>query len=421
MAANVRGLARVGLVALLAAGVGAARAEAGGADWPQWRGPRRDGIAVGVTLPEPWPQAPRKAWSLEVGLGHASPVVADGKVVVLARQGDEEVVRCVAAADGRPLWRDAYAAPYKPRLVARKHGKGPFATPTIAGGRVYTFGVTGVLNCCHLATGKRLWRTTYADPSKRTYPTWGAASSPLVEGTLCILAAGGTRRGGIAAFHKDSGALVWKLAADGPGYGSAVAANLAGQRQIITLTSTKVLSATVPEGKLLWDVPYKTAWEQNIVTPVLHDGRVIFSGYRMGTTAFAFAVKGGNVTGEQLWINDDVSMYMSSPVVVGGHLYALAQRGRGTLVCLSLEDGKTVWRGPGRLGDYASLVGVGDKLLALTTRGELLVVAAGPTARKELARTRLTEREVWAHLAVTADRLFVKDKTHLACFALRGE
>ncbi len=345
---------------LLAAMAG--QGHAGTGDWPQWRGPNRDGLAPGVNLPRPWPDTLAEVWSIEVGEGHASPVVAGGHVVSFRRQDAREVIQCLRAADGEALWSTAYAAPYKPRGFARKHGKGPFATPTIADGKVYTFGIRGTLSCLDLPSGKLLWRKTFTDQFEPPYPTWGAANSPLIEGHLCILGVGSTREGYLAAFHKDTGKPAWSLEAVAPGYGSPVAADLADQRQIVTLTSTQIIGATADSGKLLWKIPFKTSYEQNATTPVVRGDRVVFSGYKLGTHAYRIH-NGDAVKATRRWSNDDVSMYITSPVVVGGNVYGLAQRGKGTLVCLSLEDGEAVWAAPGRLGEYASLVAAVDRLL----------------------------------------------------------
>lgn len=414
-----RPVERASVLFLAAVWLGAAAchgATTGG--WPQWRGPNRDGVAIGVALPATWPKALPQAWARDVGLGYSAPVVADGKVVVMARQGDDEVTQCFNATDGTPLWRNACAAPYKPHLYARKHGKGPFATPAIAGGKVYSLGISGTLSCLALDSGKVLWRKTFADQFGKPYPTWGASNSPLVEGGLCIAGIGSTQKGYVAAFDRDTGEQRWALKADGPGYGSAIVANVAGTRQMVALTSTKVVGAAVADGRLLWEIPFKTSYEQNSTTPVVHGDTVIFAGYNLGARAFRFTAKAGSFTGEKLWENKKAPMYMSSPVLVGQHVYGLAQRRGGTLVCLAAADGTTAWSSPGRLGEYASLVAAGNILLVLTTEGELLVVAADPAAYKQIARLHITDQPTWAHLAVVPGRLYVKDKTRLLCLAL---
>jgi outer membrane protein assembly factor BamB len=391
------------------------------ADWPQWRGPTRDGVATGVTLPDPWPKALEQAWQLEVGLGHSSPVVAGGKLVQLSRQGDNEVVRCLDAASGKEAWKDSYAAGgFSPQAVARYHARGPFATPTIADGKVYTLGVSGELTCYGLAGGKRLWRHADGD-YKKPYPMWGAANSPLIDGKRCILGLGTDRDGALIALDKDTGEPVWKNADDGPGYASPQIATLAGERQIVTLTHSRVVGVDPATGKSLWHLAYKVKYDMNIISPVLHGDLVVYSGYHDPTAALRIRADGDKLTASKAWTNKAESMFMSSPVRHGEHIYGFVQRGKGTLVCLALADGKTAWSSPGRMGEYVSIVRVGDKLLVLTTKGDLLLVAADPTAYRELGRAHLADRPVWAHLAVTGDRIYVKDKTHLSCFSLAGQ
>jgi len=409
-------------MACLVAAVGSgALSLAAGADWPQWRGPSRDGVAVGMTLPDPWPKELKTLWQVQVGLGHSSPVVAAGKVVVMSRADDAEVVRCCDAKDGRVLWTTTCdSVPYTPRPAARAHGKGPFATPTIAAGKVYTFGISGILSCYDLEKGKLLWRRDFAKDFKKTYPMWGSANSPLIEGNLCILGVGARNNGALVALEKNSGEAVWKRAIDGPAYASPIAVNLAGERQVVTLMQRKVVGVAASNGKVLWQAPFTTQYEMNIVTPVVRKDMVVYTGYKAGTMAVRIRREGDKFSAEPAWANKEESMFLSSPVVHGDHLFGLSMRGRGTLVCLNLEDGKTAWASPGRMGQYASIVRVRDKLLVLKTGGELLPVAAASNGYKELGKVRLTNRPVYAHLAVTSNRIYLKDKTHLTCLELPG-
>jgi outer membrane protein assembly factor BamB len=144
----------------------------------------------------------------------------------------------------------------------------------------------------------------------------------------------------------------------------------------------------------------------------------IISGYELGTRAFRITEANGKLAAEPVWQNEGAAMFISSPVVQGGHLYGLARIRGGSIVCLSLADGQRVWSSRGNLGEYASFIRAGDKLLVLTGKGELLVVAADPSEYRELARIRVTDDPSWAHLALAGSRLYVKDKTHLTCFEL---
>src|SRR5215203_161387 len=185
------------VTALAAAGSGMVsqaqqKPAATGTDWPQWRGPGRDG-SVAAALPVQWPAALKKRWETPVGIGHASPVVSGNRVVVIAREGDQEIVRALDMAAGKEIWRAAYPAPYTVNPAAQAHGPGPKSTPAIAGGRVFTFGIGGILSALDLKTGKLLWRT--APPA--VLPDFGTAMSPLADGALVIAHMGGMNKGAL--------------------------------------------------------------------------------------------------------------------------------------------------------------------------------------------------------------------------------
>lgn len=391
------------------------------ADWPQWRGPGRDGVAPGVTLPAEWPESLKTIWKVEVGEGYSSPAVVDGRVFLLVRRGDDEVLLGLDASSGRELWRDSWPAPFTPEKVAARHGKGPFSSPTVADGRVYTCGISNILSCHEASTGKRVWWKHFKEGHKKPHPMWGAANSPLIEGDLCIVCVGTENdEGGLAGLDRDTGEIVWTLTADGPGYASPFLAELAGKRQIVMLLQESVIGADAGTGKLLWKFPFKVPYMQNAVTPVTAGDLVVVSGFRSGALAVRIRAEGGELTPEKVWANEQGSMYMSSPILHGEHLYGLVQKDRGSLACLSIGDGDFAWTSTGGWGEYASIVRAGDKLLVLTTDGSLVVVAADPADYREVGRSQITEEPVWAHLAVTSERIYIKDKTHLHCVELPG-
>ncbi len=390
-------------------------------DWPQWRGPSRDGVAAGATLPDTLPASLKLVWKTEAGAGYSGPAIAGGKVVVFSRQGENEVVQCLSAADGKQVWNQSYPAPYTPASVAARHGKGPFATPTVAGGRVFSLGISGILTAWDVQSGKRLWQNDFKGQFRRTYPSWGASCSPLAEGNLCIVAVGAKEEGGLAAFDVEGGKVVWQQTADGAAYSSPIAADVAGRRQIIALMEHNLLAVEPKEGKVLWKAPLVVQYEQNIFTPIVQKDLVIVSGWRQPIRAYRVAAKDGELTAAEAWRNDGEAFFMSTPVLVGGHLYGLADRGRGTLVCVNAEDGQTKWSGAAGLGEYASIVAAGDKLLVLTTNGTLLLVAASPAEYKELGKASLGQGATWAHVALAGGRIYVRDKANVACYELRAE
>ena len=381
------------------------------ADWSQWRGAQRDGSAS-TTLPATWPAALTKRWEISVGAGHSSPVVSGDRVVLHSRQGDRELTRAVALTTGKELWRDEYAAPYTVNSAARAHGPGPKSTPVVANGRVFTFGISGILSALDLATGKLLWRTA----APREIAEYGTAMSPIVDGPLVIAHPGGAGSSALTAFDAATGTVRWRWTGDGPAYASPIVATIGGVRQIVTQTQKAVIGVNPADGALLWRLPFSTSYDQNSITPVISGDLVIFSGLENGTTAVRLALKGSTWAVTPAWKNDQVSMYMSSPVVIGSTLYGLSHRNRGQFFAIDLASGKTLWTTAGREGENASIVAVGSTLLMSTTNAELIVARANPAKFEEVKRYTIADSAVWAHPALAPNALLVKDVDKLICW-----
>jgi outer membrane protein assembly factor BamB len=382
-------------------------------DWPQWRGPRRDGHVLGVPVPGSWPAAWKKVWQLEVGEGYSSPVVADGVVYLLSREGEDEVVRGISVASGKVLWEQRYPAPYEVNPAARAHGKGPKSTPVVASGKLVTLGISGILSCWSTKDGKRLWQHRFGDRFPETAPLYGTAMSPIVVGSRVIAHVGGHDRGALAAWDLDTGEKAWEWAGDGPAYTSPILVELHGKAQLITQSQRFCLGVDVASGRVLWQIPFTTQYDVNIVTPVVWRDLVIFSGFRRGTTAYRLKPSGEPWAVEEIWHNREVSMYMNSPVLCKDRLVGLAQEQRGQFFAMDPASGQIFWRSEPRQGENAALVVLGDYVLALTTGSEL--IAFDPTAEnfKPLARWKVADSATWAHPIWTARGLLVKDLQHL--------
>jgi len=391
---------------------------AAGADWTQWRGPNRDGWLADYTPPSEWPAELKKVWSVRVGEGYSSPLVAGGKVYAFTRLNDHETAQCLELATGRLLWRQSYAAPYEVNPAARRHGKGPKSTPVLAAGKLVTFGISGILSCWDAAAGERIWQRRFDSLYSATWPLYGTATSPIVVGDKCIVHVGGHNSGALTAFALDSGRTVWRWAEDGPAYTSPILTTLAGKRQLVTQSQDHCLGIDPETGELLWQFRYSTQYTMNIVTPVRYRDLIIFSGYRRGTTAYKIRHASGRWSAERAWHNPEVSMFMSSPVLVGDQLYCFAQEGRGQLVCLDAATGRVRWRGPGRLGDNAALVAGDSVLFMLTTRSELIVVRPDANQYRELVRYRVADTPTWAHPAIAGSRILIKDIQNLTLWKL---
>lgn len=377
------------------------------ADFPQWRGAARDGV---VESRGAWPEKLTPGWKVTIGEGHASPIAAGGRIYSFARQNGQEVVRAHQAADGKVLWEQSYPAPYKMHEAATGHGEGPKSTPVLAGGRLYTLGISGILSSWDATTGKLAWRKEFGQNFKATSPLFGTAMSPAVESGWLIAHVGGNDSGALTAFDAMTGEVKWQWNGDGPGYASPLIATYDGVKQIVTQSQDHVIGVEFATGKLLWKIPYKTEYVQNIVTPVVHGDLMIYSGINKGVTAIRVTRAGA----QQVWQNGDVSMYMSSPVRKGDTLFGFSHKNKGQYFALDLKSGKTLWKGTPRGGENAALLLAGDSVLALNNDGELAVFAATEKGFEPQRKYTVAASPTWAYPAPVAGGILIKDKESLA-------
>jgi outer membrane protein assembly factor BamB len=381
--------------------------------WSQWRGPARDGVASSFTVPTAWPAQLTKRWQATVGLGHASPVISGNRVIVHSRQGNREVVAAYDLPSGKQLWQDAVDAPYTMNSAATGHGPGPKSTPAIADGRVFTLGISGIFSAHDLATGKLLWRKN-APP---TPPEFGTATSPLVDGSNVIAFLGGTGAGALTAMDVATGTVKWRWTGDGPGYASPILATFSGSRQIVTQSQNKLVGVDAAKGQLLWEVPIKTPYEQNSVTPLVAGDLLISAGLENPTIAFRItAGLGKGWTATPAWRNEDVAMYMSSPAVNGDVIYGLSTKSRGQFFAIDLKSGKTLWLTKGREAENASIVRAGDYLLMATTNSEIVIARANPARYEEVKRYTVADSAMWAHPAFAGRTIIIKDVDKLVAW-----
>ncbi|HKV10051.1 MAG TPA: PQQ-binding-like beta-propeller repeat protein [Thermoanaerobaculia bacterium] len=391
---------------------------AGAADWPQWRGPARDGVAASFAAPKAWPEKLRKTWSVDVGKGHASPIVAGDRVYLLSRQGENEVVSALELATGKVLWKDTYPAAFSPASEARSHGSGPFATPTLKDGRLYTFGINEVLSAYDAKSGKLLWRNDYRKEYETPRPYYGTSASPLLVDGLCIVQVGGPGKGALLALDAKTGQVKWKQEGDGPGYGSPVVAEFSGVRQILTPTQQSLVGTELATGKLLWQMPFKVPYDQNIITPVVMGDVFITSGVDVDLQAVRVAKKDGQWTTEKVWSTRPAMLYMSSPVLSGGLLYGFSTARRGYVYALDPKTGEIRWKTEGNEGESAALVSAGDFLFVLGNDAVLRVVQKTGEAYKPVARYTVADGATWAQPVVMDGRILVKDADRLILWTL---
>jgi outer membrane protein assembly factor BamB len=382
-------------------------------DWNQWRGNQRDGV-VAWTPPATWPEKPTPVWKIPAGIGHASPVVANGRIYQQSRIGEQETLTAYDAATGKQVWRDAYDAPYTMSSAATSHGKGPKSTPVVDRARVYTLGISGTLSALDAATGKVAWRQHFKKEFAKTSPEFGASMSPMIDGELLFAHVGGDKNGALIAFDRTSGAHRWTWNGDGPAYASPVIATFGGVRHLVTQTQSNIVGLSPSDGKLLWQIPFTTDYEQNIVTPVVTNGVLIYGGLNKPTTAIRLVQEAGAWKPQQVWQHADIPMYMSSPVVVDGVLYGLTHRNRGQFFAADVATGKTLWTSPPRQGENAALAAAGGVIIATTTDGELVVFRQNRKGFELVREYTVADSPIWAHPAFVGNSILIKDLETLA-------
>jgi outer membrane protein assembly factor BamB len=383
-------------------------------DWPQWRGPNRDGVVAAFKPPASWPAALTRRWQIEVGSGYATPLVVGDRVFTFTRQGDEEVLTAYDAASAKQIWRAAYPAAFAMNPATRTHGPGPKSTPTFANNRLFTLGMTGVVNAFDASTGRVLWQA----PAPPVQPQYHTAQSPVVDGNLVIVHVGGQDDGALTAFDVATGAIRWRWAGDGPAYSSPVVTTLAGTRQVVTFTQQNFVGVSVDNGTLLWRRPYTTQATTTAQTPVFHKDLVIESGRGNGITAFRAVNRTGQWTTENVWHTDDVSVHMSDIVVVDGVAYGLSHLNRGQYFALDLDTGKVLWTGEPRRAEHAAMSRAGSLIFSLEDDAELVVMRASRTGFNLVTRYEVARSATWAQPVVSGGRVFVKDVSSLTMWSI---
>ncbi|MBA3406372.1 MAG: PQQ-binding-like beta-propeller repeat protein, partial [Gemmatimonadaceae bacterium] len=396
------------VILILLAGAGAE------AQWPQWRGPNRDGVVATASVPAAWPEKATLKWKQEVGEGYSSPVVADGRVFVHSRRDPEEIVSAFDLASGNPVWTERYQSSFNKNQYAKEMSKGPFSTPLVASGRVYTLGTSAVLTSFDAATGAVKWRKDWSKEIDSSKMFTGTAMSPVIDSGLLIVHVGDDTRGAFRAFDPLTGADKWVMAGHGPGYASPIIWTSGGARHLITMTDKAVVAVEVASGRLIWQIPFPDEWNENIVTPVVAGDTLVISGIRKGTFGYRIEKTGTTWSPKQIWHNADLPMYMSSPVADGDYIYGFSSKRKGQMFCVDAKTGTAKWATEGRGGMNAAIQSAGGNLVMLTSEGELIVAKRAPEKYEELRRYKVAESQTWGHPVLLGTQLVMRDASSIA-------
>ena len=385
------------------------------ADWPQWRGPNRDGVVTDATIPQTWPKTLKEEWKVTVGIGHSSPILSHDKLYVFARQGEEEVLLCLDATTGKEIWKSSQPVAYEMNPAARGHGKGPKSTPVVSKGTICTFGISGALSCHDANSGKIKWRREFSKIYPSTSPLYGTAMSPVIDNGVLIAHVGGHDKGALTAFDLETGSIKWSNDADGPAYASPMVLTLAGVKQVVTFMQKELVGVEAATGKALWKIPAKSEYDTNSVTVVPYKDMIVFAREGQGLTAIRLVKKDTALMPQEVWNNKEIQLYMNSPVTQDNLLVGLSVRQKGQFIGIDADTGKTIWQSPGRMGENAAILNLGGKaLLLLTNEARLIVQPAGAKTYAPVAEYTVAASPTWAHPLVVGRRIIVKDENTLA-------
>ncbi len=404
----LRGIGAVA-VTLLAAAPAAEQ----GAGWPQFRGPARDGRSAETGLLERWPESgPAELWRVGLGNGYSGISVYKGRVYTMFGRGKDEYAAALDASTGETIW-EFRTDSNRPD----SQGDGPRSTPTVNGGIVYVLGAKGKLYALRAGDGTPIWSHDLGEEYAARPPQWGVSMSPLVEGRLLLVDAGGKDNSSIIAFDKNTGKEVWKTFDDSAGYSAPIAITVDGVRQVLVFTARNLVAVSPTEGSVLWSIPWKTSYDVNAATPVFipPDRFFISSGYDVGGAVYEIAVDAGKITVNQVWKNREMKNQFSSSVLHDGHLYGFDDK---SLKCIAAETGERKWRERG-LG-HGSLIYVDGHLLVLGEGGNLVLVEASPDAYREKARAVIFEGKTWTAPTFAGGTLYLRDEKELVALDVSG-
>ncbi len=379
-------------------------------DWPQYRGPNRDGIsqekgwqAQGLQ------QGPKIAWRASVGTGFSSVSISNGKAYTMGNSGDVDTISCFDATTGKEIWRQTYSCP----CDAAQNEGGPNSTPTVDGDRVYTFSRRGQLFCLDANTGKGIWsKEAYRDFGAST-PQWGFACSPLVLENLLIVDMGG-KGASTVALNKSTGAAVWSTGNDPVGYSSPIPYKFGNYPYSVSFNGFGLVFHSAANGQEACKIPWKTNSNVNAAAPIFTPDNKVFisSGYNTGCALIQLSSKAPAL----VWQNMNMRNHFSSCVFLDGYIYGFDE---SELRCLDLQRGSVQWsqRGLGK----GSLIAADGKLIVLSEMGELLIATAAPSGFSPISRAQILGGRCWTMPAFSGGCIYARNsKGDLVCVDLKG-
>ncbi len=383
--------------------------------WQCWRGPKRDGFC-GTKLPANLASL-KEVWNLPLGDSYSGPIVTEDRVLTTETVNKKsESLIAVERATGKELWKKEWDGAMSVPFFAKSNGDWIRSTPATDGNSIVVGGMCDVVACFDVKSGDERWRIDFNKQHKVELPSFGLVCSPLIDGEYVYVHAGG----GIRQIRMADGQLGWIAMKEeggmmGGAFSSPVIAELNGQRQLIAATRTAIVGISLVDGRELWQRPVETFRGMNILTPTLLGNRIFSSSYGGRSEAFEVVAKSDTEWSTATLWEGKSEGYMSSPLLIGKHVYLHLKNNR--VCCVNLDDGSETWRTT-PYGKYWSMVTDGERILALDESGKLYLLAANPEKFELLDQAKVSDEACWAHLAVADSDVFVRSQRSLKRFQL---
>lgn len=380
-------------------------------DWPQWRGPNRDGISSETGLLKTWPTTgPKVIWRSGSGEGYAGIVVSQGRGFTSIGVGDNEVVIAFDPNTGKEIWRTNIDAKFE-----NDQGNGPRSTPTVDGEMLFAISGESHLVALNVKDGRKIWEHDLRAKYGARVPRWGVSTTPLLEGNLLIIDVGGKPGHSVMAFNKTNGAVVWKSESDVPGYSAPIAINFNNARKILAFTGTALVGLAASDGRSQWRYTWETEYDVNAATPIFiaPDKIFISSNYGKGSALLQMQSTNGSTSVREVWKSRDMKNHFSSSVLYQNHLYGFDN---AFLTCLDLATGKAKWQQRGF--QKGSLLLADGHLIVLGEQGFLALVEASPVAYQEKASVQILKGRCWTMPTLANGKLYLRNQSEMLCLEM---
>ena len=387
--------------------------------WTRWGGPGQNFRAPAAGIAESWGEhGPERLWSRELGDGYSTILVEDGRLYTMYRADDQEAVICLDAASGETIWEHRYDhEPRQGHIV--QFGKGPRATPLIAGDRIYTIGVGGMMHSLAKQSGEVVWaHNLWGEVFGGNWLQHGYASSPLEYGNMVIALVGGEGKS-IVAFDKNDGSVVWQGLSYRNSYGSPQILEIGGQDQLVTFMTQELIGVDPASGEELWRFPLPSLSQQNISPPVLVDGRYLFLS-SLGTGAYGLELtrgEDGKTEVEELWSSRKIRFYHVTSASDGDWVYGSSGGGAPAFMsAVNVKTGEIPWRKRGFAKGNA--IYADGRVIVLDEDGKLYLTTATPEDLTVHSQVELLDRVAWSAPTIVGSTMYVRNKVRIMALDL---